>query len=62
MTDHEHTWGPVELSRMAGTPHRACTSCRYVTLDLVSEPRRDPDDPPEAQSAELVRKDMTGER
>jgi hypothetical protein len=37
--EHEHKWGPVERSRLAGTPHRGCVvpGCRFVTLDLTDE-------------------------
>lgn len=35
--DHEHVWGPVELSRFAGMAHRKCQDCRTVTLDLEDE-------------------------
>lgn len=30
---HEHVYGPVEMSRFAGVPHRRC-SCGMVSLDL----------------------------
>ena len=36
---HEHQWGPVEESRITGTPHRKClvTGCKQITLDLIDE-------------------------
>jgi hypothetical protein len=37
MSNHEHEWGPVEISRLAGNPHRKCTQCRCITLDLEDE-------------------------
>lgn len=33
----EHELGPVEISRMAGNPHRKCKYCRFVSLDLEGE-------------------------
>lgn len=33
---HTHTWGPVEVSRLAANPHRRC-ECGMVTLDLGDE-------------------------
>jgi len=36
-TEHTHTWGPVEFSRFAGNPNRACTGCWFVSLDLYDE-------------------------
>lgn len=37
--EHEHIWGPVEVSRFAGNPHRKCQvdGCRFVSLDLEDE-------------------------
>jgi hypothetical protein len=34
--EHAHQFGPIELSRFAGTPHRKCTvpGCKVVSLDL----------------------------
>ncbi len=39
MPDHEHVYGPVELSRFTGNPHRKCTvpGCKFITLDLTDE-------------------------
>jgi hypothetical protein len=39
MDDHEHKWGEIEYSRLAGTPHRKCqvTFCKYISLDLGEE-------------------------
>jgi hypothetical protein len=37
MTDHEHTWGEVEWSRLAGTPHRKCLTCNVISLDLSDD-------------------------
>lgn len=34
--EHVHTWGPVEIARFAGTPHRRC-ECGAVSLDLDDE-------------------------
>ncbi|MEO7555487.1 MAG: hypothetical protein ABIV94_02630 [Acidimicrobiales bacterium] len=33
--DHVHAWGPMELARWTGTPHRRCTAdgCAFVNLD-----------------------------
>lgn len=33
---HEHQWGPVEIARFTGNPHRKCqvSGCKYVSLDL----------------------------
>lgn len=32
MEDHEHTWGDLEISRLAGTVHRKCQveDCRFI--------------------------------
>ena len=37
--EHDHEWGPVELSRMTGNPHRKCQvpGCNEVSLDLDDE-------------------------
>lgn len=42
--DHDHVWGEVESSRLAGTPHRKCVveGCRDITLDLSDD--EDPED------------------
>ena len=32
--EHRHEWGEVEVSTFAGTPHRKCSGCRDITLDL----------------------------
>lgn len=34
--DHEHQFGPVERSHLAGTLHRKCyvAGCRFISLDL----------------------------
>lgn len=37
-----HIWGPAEVSRMAGTPHRKCINCRAITLDVHGD---DDDEP-----------------
>lgn len=36
---HEHVWGDVERSPMAGNPHRKCqvSGCKEITLDLVDD-------------------------
>lgn len=34
---HEHEWGPVEHARFTGNPHRKCTGCDEITLDLNDE-------------------------
>lgn len=36
VAEHEHEWGPVEISRFAGTPHRKCqvVGCKEISLDL----------------------------
>jgi hypothetical protein len=31
---HVHNWGPVEHARLTGNPHRKCTGCNEITLDL----------------------------
>lgn len=31
---HVHQWGPVERAPMTGNPHRKCTTCPVVTMDL----------------------------
>lgn len=31
--EHTHTWGPVEVSRFTGNPHRRC-ECGAISLDL----------------------------
>lgn len=31
--DGAHEWGDWQQSRMAGTWHRPCLHCRYITLD-----------------------------
>lgn len=33
--EHVHQWGPVENARMTGNPHRKCTGCNAITLDLA---------------------------
>lgn len=33
-TDHVHQWGPIEHARLTGNPHRKCTGCDVITLDL----------------------------
>ncbi len=33
----EHIWGPVEIARFTGNPHRRCTLCGFITLDLDDE-------------------------
>lgn len=33
-TCQEHVWGPVETARFTGNPHRKCTLCGFVSLDL----------------------------
>jgi hypothetical protein len=37
--DHVHQWGAVEISRLAGTPHRCCvvTGCNIISLDLSDD-------------------------
>jgi hypothetical protein len=37
--EHEHEWGEPQRSRLAGTPHRACTVpfCWVITLDLTDD-------------------------
>jgi len=37
MSAHEHQWGPVEIARMTGNPHRKCTGCRFISLDIDDE-------------------------
>lgn len=34
--DHDHVYGPVELSRYTGNPHRKCQvdGCSFISLDL----------------------------
>lgn len=39
--DCPHEWGPVEIARMTGNPHRRCTLCRFVTLDLTDDESED---------------------
>ena len=34
--EHVHNWGPIEHARLTGNPHRKCTGCSMVTLDLAS--------------------------
>lgn len=34
--EHRHEWGPVELSRFGGNPHRRC-ACGAISLDLDDE-------------------------
>jgi hypothetical protein len=34
--EHTHVWGPVEVSRFSGNPHRRC-ACGAVSLDLDEE-------------------------
>ncbi len=44
--DHEHVWGEPQVSRLAGTPHRACRVpfCRVITLDLTDDDYDNDDD------------------
>lgn len=37
----DHEWGPVETSRLAGTPFRHCKNCFFVSLDLNDDPDYD---------------------
>ena len=39
LEDHEHKWGPIEVSPFGGGPHRKCQVplCSFVTLDLEDE-------------------------
>lgn len=41
--DHEHEWGPVELSWITKNPHRKCQvdGCKFITLDLTDEEDED---------------------
>lgn len=36
---HDHQWGPVELARFTGNPHRKCqvAGCKAITLDLSDD-------------------------
>ena len=34
---HVHVWGPVEVSRFDGVPHRKCEGCEFISLDLEEE-------------------------
>jgi len=44
--DHDHVWGEPQVSRLAGTPHRACQVpfCRVITLDLTDDDYDNDDD------------------
>lgn len=47
--DHEHQWGPLEQSRIAGTVHRKCQvpGCKVVNPYDDEEPNEsEPDDRP----------------
>lgn len=44
MNECEHEFGPVEIARFTGNPHRRCIHCRFVTLDLTDEEDDDNDD------------------
>ncbi len=39
MSEHEHVWGPVEVSHLAGTFHRKCqvVFCKVISLDLSDD-------------------------
>lgn len=43
--DHVHKWGPVEIARMTGNPHRKCQGegCNFVSLDLHDDDVDDDD-------------------
>lgn len=34
--EHEHEWGPMELSRFGGEPHKKCqvAFCNFISLDF----------------------------
>lgn len=32
--ENTHTYGPVQYARLTGNPHRSCTECGAITLDL----------------------------
>jgi hypothetical protein len=39
--EHVHVWGEPTRSRLAGTLHRPCTGCSFITLDLDDEDEDD---------------------